>query len=180
MTCRHSRPARSTVRAALGLLLVLAASVGASDEVQRQIDRELWIPFLAASNAFDAGGFLAAQSKDMVRVSPDSGEVYGLARYQSEIREGFARARERGLVRRSEMRFLERTASDELAYETGYFRSEATLPTGEVRVRYTRFEMLLRKENGKWKILVDKDSARGDAIDEETFLSAAPMTETGR
>jgi ketosteroid isomerase-like protein len=159
----------------LALVLLLSWPPLAPEDVQRQIDREVWIPFLAASNAFDTDGFLAVQSRGMIRVSPDSKEVYGLSRYQSEIREGFARARERGIVRTSEMRFLQRTASQDLAHETGYFRSQVTLTTGALRVRYSRFEMILRKEDGKWRILVDKDSAEGGTITEDAFLAAAPM-----
>ena len=146
-----------------------------TDDTQLQIERDVWIPLFAASNAFDAEGFLALQSKDMVRVSVDSKEVYGLARYQTEIREGFERARARGLVRKSEMRFLERTTSDDLAYETGYFRSHATLPSGEELIRYSRFEFVLRKQGGKWRILLDKDTAEGGRITEEAFRAASPM-----
>lgn len=157
------------------LLYIALAAPALAQDTQAQIEADVWIPFLAASNAFDADGFLAVQSKDMVRVSPDANEVYGLARYEREIREGFARAKTRGLTRKSEMRFLKRTSSEGLAYETGYFRSEARLASGEVRVRFSRFEMVLKKEEGKWKILIDKDSAEGGSITEEAFRAAEPM-----
>jgi hypothetical protein len=77
---------------ALCLLLLQFPIVPASPEnVQLEIDTGVWMPFLAASNAFDADGFLAVLSKDVVRVSPDARQVDGLARYQSDIREGFQR-----------------------------------------------------------------------------------------
>ena len=168
---------RSLVPKALLCLLLISSIVVpvAAQDIQSQIDRDVWIPLFNASNAFDADAFLAVQSRDMVRVSVDSKEVYGLARYQSEIRKGFKRAGDRGIVRKSEVRFLERTASDELAYETGYFRSQVTLVSGEQRVRYSRFEFVLRKEGGKWRILIDKDTADGGRITEEQFRAAAPM-----
>lgn len=146
-----------------------------AEDIQLQIDRDVWIPLFTASNAFDAEAFLTLQSRDVVRVSVDSKDVSGLARYQSEIREGFKRAKERGIVRKSEVRFLERNASGELAYETGYFRSQVTLPSGEQQVRYSRFEFVLRKEGGKWRILIDKDTSDGGRITEEQFLAAASM-----
>lgn len=147
----------------------------ADETLQRQIDAELWIPFLAASNAFDADGFLAAQSKDVVRIAPDANQIYGLARYETEIREGFKRARERGIKRKSDMRFLRRVAAGNLAYESGYFRSEATLANGEVRIRYSKFDMVLRKEGNRWKILVDQDTAENGTITEAAFQAAAPL-----
>jgi ketosteroid isomerase-like protein len=46
------------------------------------------------------------------------------------------------------------------------------MPDGEERVRYTRFEMVLRKEGGKWKILVDQDTSEGGTITEAMFDAA--------
>lgn len=145
-----------------------------------QIERDVWIPLLAASGSFDAEAFLAVQSRDLVRISVDSNEVYGLSRYQKEIRDGFPRAKARGIARKSEVRFLQRNHSDDLAHETGYFRSQVTMPNGDVRVRYSRFEFVLRKENGKWRILVDKDTADGGKITAEQFSAAAPMRSTAK
>jgi ketosteroid isomerase-like protein len=159
--------------AMLPVLLASAAAAQPAQEEQRQIENDVWIPLMRASVAFDAEGFLAVQSKDLVRVSVDAGEVYGLDRYQREIREGFPRARARGITRQNEVRFLQRVASDSLAWETGYFRSQVRMPDGEERVRYTRFEMVLRKEGGKWKILVDKDTSDQGKITEAMFEAAA-------
>lgn len=149
----------------------------AGEDVARQIDREVWIPFMAAASAFDADGFLALQSKDLVRVSQDDNEVYGLDRYAREVREGFPRAKARGAKRTSEVRFLTRTHAGDLAYETGYFHSRATLANGEERRRYTRFEVVLRKEAGTWKILLDKDTQDGGAITEAMYLQAQPLSQ---
>lgn len=156
------------------LIAFLVAGVSAQD-VALQIERDVWIPLLAASGSFDADAFLALQSRDLVRISVDSNEVYGLSRYQKEIRDGFPRAKARGITRKSEVRFLQRNHSDDLAHETGYFRSEVTMSNGDVRVRYSRVEFVLRKEIGKWRILVDKDTADGGKITAEQFSAAAPM-----
>lgn len=168
---------RATVTAS-ALIVTLAAGgaapVGASD-VPREIDRQVWIPLLAASNQFDAEGFLAVQSADLVRVSVDTSEIYGLDRYRRELVEGFARARERGIRRQSEVRFLTRTHSGGLARDTGVFRSEVVLAGGETRVRYTAFEMILRLEDGRWRILVDQDTARGGSISEAEYLAGTPL-----
>lgn len=166
---------RRAARACLcAVWLACAPAVAAAQETQAQIDRDVWIPFLAASTAFDAEKFLAVQSKDLIRVAPDRQEIYGLPRYAAEIRQGFPRAKQRGVVRRTEMRFLTRTAAENLAHETGFFRSEVTLATGEKRVQFARFEMVLRREDGAWRILLDKDTSDGGAITEEMFR-AAPM-----
>jgi ketosteroid isomerase-like protein len=170
---RHLRTGTTGIRLAmLPVLLAATAAAQPAQEVQRQIEHDVWIPLMRASVAFDAEGFLAVQSRDLVRVSVDAGEVYGLDRYQREIREGFPRARARGITRQNEIRFLRRIASDSLGWETGYFRSQVRMPDGEERVRYTRFEMVLRKEGGKWKILVDQDTSDEGKITEAMFEAA--------
>lgn len=152
----------------------LVSGVSAQD-VELQIERDVWIPLLAASDSFDADAFLALQSRDLIRISVDSNEVYGLSRYQKEIRDGFPRAKGRGITRKSDVRFLQRLHSNDLAHETGYFRSEVRMSNGDLRVRYSRFEFVLRKESGKWRILVDKDTADAGKITAEQFSAAAPM-----
>lgn len=157
-------------------ILACLHSAAVAQDARQQIERDVWIPLLAASNAFAAEGFLAVQSPDLVRVAADANEVYGLSRYAAEIRAGFERARARGMARESDVRFLVRTASADLAYETGYFRSRATLPDGTARIRYSRFEFVLRREEGRWRILLDKDTADGGKITEADFLAATPLT----
>lgn len=143
---------------------------------QLQIERDVWIPFFAASNKFDAEGFLAICSEDLIRIGVDQKEVFGFERYANQIREGFKRAKERGVERNSEVRFTERNIIGDYAYESGYFKSNVQLGDGEKQVRYTRFEFVLRKENGKWKILVDRDTLSGEQITEAIYIKAAPMT----
>ena len=175
-------------RVGLALLLLLAAahpfavaSDPAPDELRRQIDDDVWRPFLAASSSFDAEGFLAVQSPDLVRISEATGEIHGLDHYAASISQGFRRVRERGgVTRTTEARFLARSASANLAHEAGYFRS-TTVRDGQTRVAYTRFDFVLRRENGRWKILVDRDSphrlSSGEAqpITEADFLAAQPL-----
>ena len=164
--------------AALTLLLVATSSPAqtTAPEVAREIDTQVWRPLLDASNRFDAEEFLAVQSSGLIRVAVDRNEIYGLDRYRREMVSGFASARERGIRRKSELRFLTRAHSGELARDTGIFRSEITLASGEVQVRYAAFSMILRKEGGRWKILVDEDTARGGTITEQDFQKGTPLT----
>lgn len=164
---------------ALGVLLACIGPVLAQTpaaEIEREIDEQVWGPLLRASDNFDAEGFLAVHSPDLIRVSVDRNIVHGFARYSAEIRAGYPRARERGVRRTSTLRFLSRAQEGGLARDTGIFRSDAVLPSGEKRVSFTAFEMILRREGGKWKLLVDKDEWRGGQITEQEFLKGRPMT----
>ncbi len=43
-----------------------------------------------------------------------------------------------------------------------------------MQVRDTAFEVVLRREQGRWKVLVDQNTARGGAITEQDYLKGAP------
>jgi hypothetical protein len=45
--------------------------------------------------------------------------------------------------------------------------------TGEKRTGYGKFHVLLRKENGTWKILMDADA--NEKTDEVVFMTGNPM-----
>ena len=126
---------------------------------QCSIDRDVWIPFLAASNAFDAEGFISMHAPDFEYVGSNREEVQQLDAYSAGIRSGFARAREKGILRDSEMRFVRRFSSGKMAFDSGYFRSRTTMPDGNVRERFTRFDVLLfLQSDGKWRIRLDQDA----------------------
>jgi hypothetical protein len=166
-------------RVVLAVTLVAAPAAGQVSpptDVAAAIDAQVWRPLLAASDGFDADAFLAVQSPDLVRIAEDRDEIYGFERYARETRAGFPRARARGIRRRSEARFLSRSHGDALARDVGIFRSEVTLPDGTVRVSYTWFEMILRQEGGRWRILVDRDSARGGTLTEQDYAKATPLS----
>jgi hypothetical protein len=72
------------------------------------------------------------------------------------------------------MRFIQRIASDGKAFEVGYYKTSSTnSTTGEKRTGYGKFHVLLRKENGVWKILMDADAS--EKTDETIFLSGKPV-----
>jgi hypothetical protein len=163
--------------AGIGAVLCTAAASAAQTtplDVAREIDAQVWIPMMTASNSFDAEGFLAVVSPDLVRVAEDRNEIYGLDRYRAEIVPGFARARERGVRRTSSVRFLGRSQAGDLARDHGIFRSEVVLAGGGTQVRFTAFDMILRREQGRWKILVDRDSARGGTLTEADYARGTP------
>jgi len=56
----------------------------------------------------------------------------------------------------------------------GFYKTTSTnIQTGEQRKNFGRFHVLLRKENGIWKIVVDADTR--EEASEENFNKASPM-----
>ena len=73
-----------------------------------------------------------------------------------------------------ELRFIQRIASNGKAFEVGYYKTTSTnISTGISRSGYGKFHVLLRKENGIWKILMDADSHEN--TNEAVFMTGKPM-----
>ena len=144
-----------------------------SDSIQRQINQQVWKPFIQSFNARDNEGFKAVHSKEVSRVLQDEKRILNAEEYFKPVPDSI-KARWAAYKSNLELRFTQRIATGDRAFEVGYYKSSSTnTNTGQTRTSYGKFHVLLRKENGVWKILMDAD-ARENA-DEKTFMSAAAM-----
>ncbi len=157
------------------IVLLLISETSFSQDYQKEINDQVWKPFIQTFNNFDADGFLAVHSKDIIRSSRDSKEILDWKEYLKQQKAGDKRSIEQGSKRTLELRFTERIANAEKAIEVGIYKTSSINSKGEIRSFYGRFHVILRKENGIWKILVDTDSSEGNTISEKDFLSALPI-----
>jgi hypothetical protein len=74
-----------------------------------------------------------------------------------------------------ELHFTERINNANQAIDVGVYKTTWTAADGKSGAGYGRFHVVLRKESGTWKILVDTDSSEGRTIGETQFLAAKPM-----
>jgi ketosteroid isomerase-like protein len=158
------------------LFIFLAFSASAfAQNAQNEINEQVWKPFIRAYDALDADAFLALHSKEVVRAPRDDGRVMAYDEYASVIASGDQNAKINKFKKKLELRFTERWVNQNLAYEVGVYKSQLIRPSGNVTVYHGRFQVVLRKENGTWKIVMDSDSSEGGTIGEKEFLSARPM-----
>ena len=144
-----------------------------NNSLQKQINEQVWKPFIKAFNNDDNEGFRKVHSTDLIRVIQDDNRVLGYTEYLQPVADSI-KANWANWKRNIELRFIQRIASDGKAFETGYYKTTTNnIKTGEIRVSYGKFHVLLRTENGTWKILMDQD-AKEDA-DEKRFQLAEPM-----
>ena len=142
---------------------------------QRDINDQVWKPFIKTFNEHDTQGFMAIHSKDVVRSSRDSKSVWTWDQYYQNQLKGDERAKTNNAKRELELRFTERLSDGNLAVEVGIYKTTSIPKDGTSRSFYGRFHVALRKENNTWKILVDTDSSEGNTISEKDFLAAMPM-----
>src|SRR6478609_109711 len=148
-------------------------SFSQSNSLQQQINEQVWEPFIKAFNNSDNAGFRKVHSLELIRVIQDDNEVLGYEEYLKPVDDSI-KAKWGNWKNHIELRFLQRIASNGKAFETGYYKTtSANITTGETRVSFGKFHVLLRTEDGTWKILMDQD-AKEDA-DENRFLQAKAM-----
>jgi ketosteroid isomerase-like protein len=142
---------------------------------QREINEQIWKSFIASFNSYQTEAFMALHSKDVVRSPRDSKKVYGWDEYFQNQKNGDGKSMQAGRKRNIELRFTERMASTTQAVDVGIYKTTNTDVNGNSRSGYGRFHVVMRKENGIWKILVDMDSTEGKTIGEKDFQAANPM-----
>ncbi|HWA34840.1 MAG TPA: hypothetical protein VG737_11945 [Cyclobacteriaceae bacterium] len=165
------------MRTVIILVLLGAGVIGAqaqtSDNTQREINEQVWKPFIRYFNARDQKHFAQVHSKDVARVQQDANRILGAAEYFKEPSE----ADKKRLANQTvslELRFIQRIANDTKAFEVGYYKTTVTnTTTGSSRSSYGKFHVLLVKENDTWKILMDADAHEN--TDEAVFLTGKPM-----
>ncbi|HEY0653603.1 MAG TPA: hypothetical protein VGD65_10775 [Chryseosolibacter sp.] len=163
------------MRSITTLTFVCFAMIASAQDAQREINEQVWKPFIKGFNENDTKTFMAVHSKDVVRSSRDAKEVLNWNQYFAQQERGdkadLAAKRKRTL----ELRFTERIASAAQAVEVGIYKTSYANADGTTRSFFGRFHVVMRKEQGVWKILVDTDSSENNTISENDFLAAAPM-----
>ncbi len=154
-------------------ILFVQYAFSQSDSLQKQINTDVWKPFIKSFEAYDTDGFMAVHSKEVARVIQDGNMIQNYEQYQFENRRNDSRYKTSKRSRKIELKFIQRIAGNGKAFEVGYFKVSTVTPNGDARTFYGKFHVLLRKESGKWKILMDADAST--ETDEAGFNAALPM-----
>lgn len=156
------------------LVLLICGSLNTfGQSVQQEINEQVWKPFIKAFNNRDTESFMAVHSKDAVRAPRDSKIVWNWDEYSKNQKRWNEQPKQNKHA--LELRFTERISGEDLAMDVGVYKTTSFKPDGTSRSFYGRFHVVLRKESGTWKILVDTDSSEGGTIVEKDFLNATPM-----
>ena len=118
-------------------------------------------------------------SADVIQVSYDRKIIRNHEGFIKQAVETYKRITERKAKRNMEFRFLNRIASETMAFEDGFYKYELINEKSERQVFYGYFQVTLRKENGFWKVLVDYDAENYNGIPvTSTSFDAAKSMDT--
>jgi len=155
------------------LLLWLLPCASFAQTAQHEINEQVWKPFVQHFSEGNTDAFMELHSKDVIRlgiegkVSKTDWETYraGQARGDQYNREN---KRQRSI----ELRFEYRSATDSVAYEIGYYCTSYLKEDGSKQDYFGKFNVILKKEEGSWRILLDADHS---GITEADFKRAKSM-----
>ena len=158
------------------LLVPLVIFLCLTSEAQNDIDTQVWKPFVESYQNFDFATFNSLHSDDVLRISGN--EIRNAKTYKSKNEAWFKRAKLEGYKQSIRLRFEKRIVTGDKAFEMGYYEVKITRPDKSKSTHYARFHVMLRKENGIWKITQDWDSGslNGVEVTAEDFNKLATYT----
>lgn len=158
------------LKAAFLIFTLSIAPVFAQNKTELQaINTQVWSNFTKAFETLNAELFASIHSDSLIRVGGDN----QVLRRKTEYINGYkTRWQNKTLKRTISFRFLERIADSQSASELGIYKLTIDPNTPKAVSYYGKFHVILRKEHGVWKLLVDYDSSENQTIDETTFNAA--------
>lgn len=141
---------------------------------QQLINQQVWYPFVAAYNSLDDKAFMKIHDTDVIRVVRDRQEMMVGAEYARAMELNSNWNKENEVTRQIELSFIERIATDDTAFEVGYYKV-TNFRNGEKRTFYGIFTIVMKKRNGVWKILIDSDISNKNTVNEADFQSGIPL-----
>src|SRR5688572_3568470 len=104
-----------------------------AQDYQKEINDQVWKPFIESFNHYNADNFLALHSKNLVRSSRDTKKILNWDQYYNDQKKGDERSKQNGYTRTLELRFTERIANETRAIEVGYYKTTNINNKGESR-----------------------------------------------
>jgi len=165
----------STMRLLFASLLILSIIKVFAQNAHTEINSQVWKPFIKSFNENNTSTFMALHSKDAVRSPRDAKTIWNWDQYNKEQAAGDLKDRRLRRKRMLELHLTESIVKGDLAFDVGVYRTSYLLLDGKTENYYGRFHVVMRKEKGVWKILIDTDSSEGGTIGEKDFLAANAM-----
>lgn len=165
------------MKCAFVTLFSLASITSFSQDAQKEINEQVWSHFIKNFNEGNTSGFMAVHSKDAVRSPRDQKAIWNWEEYSQQQALGDAEDKKENRKRTLELRFTERFSNEDLAFNVGIYKTSYQFADGKRQDYFGRFHVVLRKEKGVWKILIDTDSTEDSTIGEKDFLAASPLEE---
>ncbi len=156
------------------LIIGLIENGNSQDKKSLQEINGLWLSFCQAFDSLDYELFSQIHSTKLIRI-PNGKQIIDYDRYIEKYKVNFEKERKANSTVSISLRFIERINNDSIASERGIYKYVRNKNNPNEETYYGKFHVLLIKEKGDWKILMDYDSSEGGAINEEDYNQACDM-----
>jgi ketosteroid isomerase-like protein len=163
------------MRAIIIVIAFLVSTSATAQDLKTEINTHVWKTFIEGYNTFNLDKFFSVYSKNVVRVPIDEKKIFTYSEYRKIVNREYQFNKNYKIKAAIELRFNERIHLPDKAFEKGIFKLKLTDNNGKPETVYSRFEVLLQKESGQWKIVFDLDSAEGSKLTEKDFQAASAM-----
>jgi len=156
-------------------LLILSIIKVFAQDAHIEINSQVWKPFIKSFNENNTATFTALHSKDAVRSPRVAKTIWNRDNCNKRQSAGDLEDKKQNRKRTLELHLTESIVKGDLAFDVGVYRTSYLLLDGKTENYYGRFHVVMRKEKGVWKILIDTDSSEGGTIGEKDFLAVNAM-----
>lgn len=157
------------------LLLSFTFSLAQDAEtVQKEINQNLWKPFKAAFETIDGPALNALYGKQVLRITPNGIDTKN--KFKEDNLKRFEKNRKTKTNIQLDFWFDSRHTNFDTSYEVGFYRMKLK-NLDNVNTIYGQFHIVLKKEDGVWKITQDWDTAtiNGNPITASDFEKQEPL-----
>lgn len=163
------------MRSSVLLCFLLIASSIYAQSIQKEINDQVWAPFLKAYAQNDVDLFMSVHHRDVLRIPQDENIVMRFKDYHHQMDKVNRYNLEKGNQVKLDLRFTQRLAEGDRAFETGFYAYQHTNAQGQVNIYYGKFHVVLVREDNLWKIWLDADTSAG--ADEASYKAARALTD---
>ena len=143
-------------------------------ELLKQINSDIWLPFLQGVNQDDAELYNSVHSKDFYWVAGGTKtRIMNFKEYVEDARKVMSDRKQKSITTTLHVRFLERNINEEFASEKCVIQYVATEAGKPATALYSIIHVFSKKENGVWRKYVQY--VNSDKISSDTFESALPL-----
>ncbi len=147
------------------------------DSLRRQIDQDIWIPFLQGINTNNADLYNSVHSKDFTWVAGgNKTRIMDLPAYIEDAAKVMTDRKNKGIQTIVEVAFLERNLNETFASEKCVTRYTALEPGKEPLVMYGIAHVFSKKVDGVWKKFIQYVST--EKASRELFEQASPLAKS--
>lgn len=159
----------------LALIISWGANAQSIEELQNEINLQVWKPFQHAFETLDAEALNATYAEQVLRVTPNGIDTQNA--FKPKNLERFEKNKADGISIDLDFWFDSRKTNSDTSYEVGFYRIGFTDKNDKTDFVYGQFHIVIKKIDGRWKITQDWDttSINGNTIGATDFAVQEPL-----